>query len=90
MYDGSVGPSCGILNIVISVFKYSINKPIYRNGLITLTVGLLRAGPMAVSLVNLLLVSACVQASVAVLDSNLNLHWELWKKTHNKNYQDEV
>lgn len=55
-----------------------------------LTVRLLRAGPMAVTLVNLLLVSACVQAAVAMLDRSLDLHWELWKKTHNKNYQDEV
>lgn len=53
-------------------------------------VRLLRAGPMAVTLVNLLLVSACVQAAVAMLDSSLDLHWELWKKTHNRNYQDKV
>ncbi|XP_075885330.1 cathepsin S, ortholog2, tandem duplicate 1 [Nelusetta ayraudi] len=44
---------------------------------------------MAVTLVNLLLVSACVQAAVAMLDRSLDVHWELWKKTHNKNYQDE-
>lgn len=45
---------------------------------------------MAGTLVNLLLVSACVQASVAMLDSSLDLHWELWKKTHDKKYENEV
>lgn len=45
---------------------------------------------MAVTLVNLLLVFTCVQVSVALLDSSLDLHWELWKKTHDKKYQDEV
>lgn len=38
---------------------------------------------------SLLLVSLCVGA-VAMIDSRLDDHWELWKKTHEKKYQNEV
>ncbi|XP_022601848.1 cathepsin S-like [Seriola dumerili] len=38
---------------------------------------------------SLLLVSLCVGAA-AMLDSRLDVHWELWKKTHGKTYQNEV
>lgn len=37
----------------------------------------------------LLLSSLCASAA-ATFDSALNVHWELWKKTHNKMYQSEV
>ncbi|XP_042345510.1 cathepsin S-like [Plectropomus leopardus] len=37
----------------------------------------------------LLLVSMCVRAA-GMLDSRLDIHWELWKKTHEKKYQNEV
>ncbi|XP_037532056.1 cathepsin S, ortholog2, tandem duplicate 1 [Nematolebias whitei] len=43
------------------------------------------AGPM---LASLLLVSLCAGAA-AMFDSRLDVHWELWKKTHGKNYQNE-
>ncbi|XP_049438596.1 cathepsin S-like [Epinephelus fuscoguttatus] len=38
---------------------------------------------------SLLLVSLCVGAA-AMFDSRLDVHWELWKKTHEKTYQNEV
>ncbi|XP_067367167.1 cathepsin S, ortholog2, tandem duplicate 1 [Channa argus] len=38
---------------------------------------------------SLLLVSLW-DGAPATFDSSLNLHWELWKKTHNKMYQNEV
>ncbi|XP_008287178.1 cathepsin S-like [Stegastes partitus] len=37
---------------------------------------------------SLLLVSLCVGA--AAMDSRLDLHWELWKKMHEKMYQNDV
>uniref|UniRef100_UPI003AAD9D6E cathepsin S, ortholog2, tandem duplicate 1 n=1 Tax=Centroberyx gerrardi TaxID=166262 RepID=UPI003AAD9D6E len=37
----------------------------------------------------LLLVSLCVGAA-AMFDARLDLHWEMWKKTHGKKYQTEV
>uniref|UniRef100_A0A665TPM9 Cathepsin S-like n=1 Tax=Echeneis naucrates TaxID=173247 RepID=A0A665TPM9_ECHNA len=40
-------------------------------------------------LAGLLLVSLCVGAA-AMLDSRLDDHWDLWKKTHGKSYGDEV
>nr|AWM30702.1 cathepsin S [Rachycentron canadum] len=40
-------------------------------------------------LASLLLVSLCVGAA-ATFDSRLDVHWELWKKTHGKKYRDEV
>ncbi|XP_037309917.2 cathepsin S, ortholog2, tandem duplicate 1 [Pungitius pungitius] len=45
-------------------------------------------GPM---LGSLLLVSLCVGAAAAAMfDSQLDAHWELWKKTHEKQYQNKV
>ncbi|XP_059194928.1 cathepsin S-like [Centropristis striata] len=38
---------------------------------------------------SLLLVSLCAGARAA-FDSQLDVHWELWKKTHEKTYQNEV
>ncbi|TDH11312.1 hypothetical protein EPR50_G00059520, partial [Perca flavescens] len=38
---------------------------------------------------SLLLVSLCVGAA-AMIDSRLDDQWELWKKTHEKKYQNEV
>lgn len=38
---------------------------------------------------SLLLVSLCVGAA-AMFDSQLDVHWELWKKTHEKKYQNQV
>ncbi|XP_075937312.1 cathepsin S, ortholog2, tandem duplicate 1 [Anarhichas minor] len=38
---------------------------------------------------SLLLVSLCVGAA-AMFDSRLDVHWGLWKKTHEKNYRNEV
>ncbi|XP_074509131.1 cathepsin S, ortholog2, tandem duplicate 1 [Sebastes fasciatus] len=38
---------------------------------------------------SLLLVSLCVGAAAA-FDSRLDVHWELWKKIHEKKYQNEV
>lgn len=38
---------------------------------------------------SLLLVSLCVGA-LAVFDRRLDVHWELWKKTNEKKYQNEV
>lgn len=38
---------------------------------------------------SLLLVSLCVEAA-AMFDSRLDVHWELWKRTHEKKYQNEV
>ncbi|XP_032373844.1 cathepsin S [Etheostoma spectabile] len=38
---------------------------------------------------SLLLVSLCVGAA-AMIDSRLDDHWELWKKTHAKKYRNEV
>ncbi|KAK5861728.1 hypothetical protein PBY51_017182 [Eleginops maclovinus] len=38
---------------------------------------------------SLLLVSLCVGAS-AMFESQLDGHWELWKKTHEKQYRNEV
>ncbi|KAK9514359.1 hypothetical protein VZT92_027832 [Zoarces viviparus] len=38
---------------------------------------------------SLLLVSLCVGAA-AVFNSRLDVHWGLWKKTHEKNYRNEV
>ncbi|XP_013873158.1 cathepsin S, ortholog2, tandem duplicate 1 [Austrofundulus limnaeus] len=44
-------------------------------------------GPM---LASLLLVSLCAAApAAATLDSRLDVHWALWKKTHNKIYLSE-
>lgn len=40
-------------------------------------------------LASLLLVSACVPAA-AMLDSSLDVHWELWKRKHEKSYKTEV
>ncbi|XP_068425620.1 cathepsin S, ortholog2, tandem duplicate 1 [Clinocottus analis] len=37
----------------------------------------------------LLLVSLCVEAA-AMFDSQLDVHWELWKKTNEKKYRNEV
>ena len=31
-----------------------------------------------------------VETSVALTDSSLDLHWQLWKKTHSKAYNIEV
>lgn len=45
-------------------------------------------------LASLLLVSLCAAApaaaAAAMFDSRLDVHWELWKKTHNKMYLNEV
>lgn len=41
-------------------------------------------------LASLLLVSLCVTAAAAMLDSSLDLHWELWKRKHEKSYKTEV
>ncbi|XP_034729729.1 cathepsin S, ortholog2, tandem duplicate 1 [Etheostoma cragini] len=38
---------------------------------------------------SLLLVCLCVEAA-AMIDSRLDDHWELWKKTHEKKYHNEV
>ncbi|XP_058503383.1 cathepsin S, ortholog2, tandem duplicate 1 [Solea solea] len=38
---------------------------------------------------SLLLVSLCVGA-VSMLDSQLDFHWEMWKKTHEKSYRNQV
>lgn len=38
---------------------------------------------------NLLLFSLCARAA-AMFDSRLDVHWDLWKKTHEKTYQNEV
>ncbi|KAL7393554.1 hypothetical protein ABVT39_012765 [Epinephelus coioides] len=38
---------------------------------------------------SLLLISLCVGVA-AMFDSRLDVHWELWKKTHEKTYQNEV
>lgn len=38
---------------------------------------------------SLLLVSLCAGAA-AMFDSKLDLHWDMWKKTHGKKYQTEV
>lgn len=38
---------------------------------------------------SLLLVSLCVGAA-AMFDGRLDVHWELWKRTHEKKYQNEV
>ncbi|XP_047454350.1 cathepsin S, ortholog2, tandem duplicate 1 [Mugil cephalus] len=38
---------------------------------------------------SLLLISLCTGAA-ATFDSRLDNHWELWKKTHEKNYQNEA
>lgn len=38
---------------------------------------------------SLLLVSLCAGAA-ATFDSRLDVHWDLWKKTHEKEYQNEV
>lgn len=40
-------------------------------------------------LVSLLLFCLCFEPAT-MFDSKLNLHWELWKKTHEKQYQNEV
>lgn len=40
-------------------------------------------------LASLLLVSLCA-GTAAMFDSRLDVHWELWKKTHGKIYQNEV
>lgn len=40
-------------------------------------------------LASLLLSSLCGGAA-AMFDSQLDVHWELWKKTHEKTYQNEV
>ncbi|XP_030250976.1 cathepsin L1-like [Sparus aurata] len=40
-------------------------------------------------MVSLLLFSLCLGAA-AMLDSRLDLQWDLWKKTHKKTYQNEV
>uniref|UniRef100_A0A3Q3IZS1 Cathepsin S n=1 Tax=Monopterus albus TaxID=43700 RepID=A0A3Q3IZS1_MONAL len=40
-------------------------------------------------LVNLLLVLLCAGAA-AMFDSRLDVHWELWKKTHEKKYHNEA
>nr|AAX51229.1 cathepsin S cysteine protease [Paralichthys olivaceus] len=40
-------------------------------------------------LASLLLVSLCVEAA-AMLDVRLDVHWELWKKSHGKTYPNEV
>ncbi|CAL8247779.1 unnamed protein product [Lota lota] len=37
----------------------------------------------------LLLASLCLTA-VAMFETKFDLHWEMWKKTHNKNYETEV
>nr|XP_020471219.1 cathepsin S-like [Monopterus albus] len=42
-----------------------------------------------VMLVNLLLVLLCAGAA-AMFDSRLDVHWELWKKTHEKKYHNEA
>ncbi|XP_076593423.1 cathepsin S-like [Chaetodon auriga] len=38
---------------------------------------------------SLLLFSLCVRAA-AMFDSRLDVHWDLWKKTHKKTYRNEV
>ncbi|XP_029959709.1 cathepsin S, ortholog2, tandem duplicate 1 [Salarias fasciatus] len=38
---------------------------------------------------SLLLVSLCLEPA-AMSDSGLDVHWDMWKKTHNKQYQTEV
>ncbi|KAM7421568.1 hypothetical protein PAMA_015619 [Pampus argenteus] len=38
---------------------------------------------------SLLLVLLCVEAA-STLDSRLDVHWDLWKKTHGKTYRNEV
>lgn len=42
-----------------------------------------------VMLVNLLLFCLCV-STAAVFDSRFDVHWELWKKTHGKTYENQV
>ncbi|CAF95154.1 unnamed protein product, partial [Tetraodon nigroviridis] len=37
-----------------------------------------------------LLLSWLCASAAAMFDSDLNVHWELWKKTHDKMYQSEV
>lgn len=39
---------------------------------------------------SLLLVSMCVGAAAMFSSQQLDDHWDLWKKTHSKTYQDEV
>uniref|UniRef100_A0A7N8XNI3 Cathepsin S, ortholog 2, tandem duplicate 2 n=1 Tax=Mastacembelus armatus TaxID=205130 RepID=A0A7N8XNI3_9TELE len=41
-------------------------------------------------LVNLLFVSHLCVVAAAMFESRLDAHWELWKKTHGKTYQNEV
>lgn len=38
---------------------------------------------------SLLLVSLCAGAA-AMFDSRLDVHWDMWKKTHEKAYNNEV
>ncbi|KAM7382910.1 hypothetical protein PAMP_002605 [Pampus punctatissimus] len=49
----------------------------------------MRLSDRVLMLGSLLLVSLCVEAA-DMLDSQLDIHWDLWKKTHGKTYQDEV
>ncbi|XP_008322035.1 cathepsin S, ortholog2, tandem duplicate 1 [Cynoglossus semilaevis] len=42
-----------------------------------------------VMLVNLLLFCLCV-STAAVFDSRFDVHWELWKKTHGKTYENQA
>ncbi|XP_063055370.1 cathepsin S-like [Engraulis encrasicolus] len=45
---------------------------------------------MLVNIGLLVAVLSVVRTSVAVTDSSLDLHWQLWKKTHSKVYWNEV
>ncbi len=38
----------------------------------------------------ILLFAVCCSAALAHFNTNLDQHWELWKKTHNKFYSSKV
>lgn len=36
------------------------------------------------------MLSSLCASTAAMFDSDLNVHWELWKETHDKKYKSEV